>query len=208
MTQISKTLSLGLIGLTLAGCASAPKVEWIADKKTDEFTDKTTCRATTGSLYTHSAVYTKNGAFYPMVEQVDGVLRVGLQSGGKYKIPVGNVQIRIDSNNVWDISTNETPVDLVPTANPMATLTTSNLNDEQKKIVEQSIATAMNSTTQALSPYTVATGDKAKSILKEMLDGKELKYRTVGLNQSASTIGTFKLDKSLKTALDTCNIRY
>jgi hypothetical protein len=198
-----------LITLTLSGCASTPaKVEWITDKKTDEFTDITTCRVTTGSYYTSSGVYTKTGALYPMVEQVDGVLRVGLQSGGKYKIPVGNVQLRIDNNTAWDISTSETPVDLVPTINPMTSISTANLSDEQKKIIDQSVANAMNSTAQIMSPYTVATGDKAKSILKEMLSGKELKYRTVGLNQAASTIGSFNLDESLQVALNTCQIKY
>jgi hypothetical protein len=207
MKALSKYSVLGIM-LTLTGCASAPKVEWVTDKQTDEFTDVTTCRATTGSFYSTSGIYTKVGALYPMVEQVDGELRVGLQSGGKYKIPVGNIQLRIDSNKAWDINTSETPIDLLSTINPLVAIPMDNLPEDQKKMIEQSVESSKKMTAQAMAPYTVATGDKAKAILKEMLAGKELKYRTVGLVQASSTVGEFKLDESLGKALTACNISY
>ena len=59
----------------------------------------------------------------------------------------------------------------------------------------------MTSVSQMMSPYTVTGGDKAKKILKQMLAGKNLKYRTVGINQAASTTGEAVIDPSLIEAL-------
>ena len=207
-----------LITLTvLAGCASTtPKVEWVASTEVDQFTDKTACSVTTGSLYTQSSVYTYNNHLYPFIEVVKDELRVGIKSGGKYKVPVGDVQLRIDKNKAWNISMSETPVIAKP--NPQAsaqvdvmTEYAKSLPPEQQELVVNSYKAAMNSTGQMLSPYTVATGDKAKAIVKEMLQGSILIYRTLGFSNvptyGGATTGEFVLDGSLQAALNECKIK-
>ncbi|MEF1207434.1 hypothetical protein, partial [Photobacterium damselae] len=129
-------------------------------------------------------------------------LRVGLQSGGKIKIPVGNIQLRIDGNKHWNITTSETPLDLAPKSTADISIYTHNLPDEQRILVESSI----KDSAKILSPYTMARGDKAKKIIKEMLNGKKIIYRTIAINQGGSTTGEFVLDHSLKIALDQCGI--
>lgn len=196
-----------LTAIALAGCASnQPEVKWISVKNTDEFTDVSSCKVTVGSLYTNKNVYTEVGKYYPFIEQVNGQLRVGLQSGGQYKIPVGNAQLRIDSNKAWDISTSETPLDLAPTLANFKPAYLDNLSDDQKAMVAASYESAMEVSAQAMSPFTATTGEKAEKIVKEMLAGKALKYRTVGLNQAASSIGVYYLDTSLQNALIDCGI--
>lgn len=193
--------------IALAGCASnQPEVKWISVKNTDEFTDASSCKVTVGSLYTNKNVYTEMGKYYPFIEQVNGQLRVGLQSGGQYKIPVGNAQLRIDSNKAWDISTSETPLDLAPTFANFKPAYLDNLSDDQKAMVAASYESAMEVSAQAMSPFTATTGEKAEKIVKEMLAGKSLKYRTVGLNQAASSTGVYDLDMSLQNALIDCGI--
>lgn len=197
------------MAIALAGCSTnsnQPEVKWISVKNTDEFTDVSSCRVTVGSLYINKNVYTEVGKYYPFIEQVNGQLRVGLQSGGQYKIPVGNAQLRIDSNKTWDISTSETPLDLAPTLANFKPAYLDNLSDDQKAMVAASYESAMEVSAQAMSPFTATTGEKAKKIVKEMLAGKSLKYRTVGLNQAASSTGVYDLDMSLQNALTDCGI--
>jgi hypothetical protein len=200
----------------LTSCATKPKVEWIASTDFDPFTDQTACSVTTGSLYTQSSVYTYTNHLYPFIEVVHGELRVGLKSGGKYKVPVGDIQLRIDKNKAWDISTNETPVETSVSAkdNPQVDVIseyTKNLPAEQRELVINSYKVAMNSTGKMFSPYTAATGDKAKAILKEMLKGNTLIYRTIGFSQvpnyGGGTTGEFMLNKSLQVALNKCQIK-
>ena len=202
-----KKYIVAFAAIALTGCVSnKPEVKWISVKNTDEFTDISSCRVTVGSYYTNKNVYTEFGKYYPFIEQVNGQLRVGLQSGGKYKIPVGNAQLRIDSNKNWDISTSETPLDLMPTLADIKPAHIDNLSDEQKAIITTSYKSAMELSAQAMSPFTATTGKKAKKIIKEMLAGNSLKYRTIGLNQAASSTGVYGLDMSLKNALTDCGI--
>ena len=194
----------------ISGCGSnltASKVEWITVKNTDKFTDKSTCAVTVGSFYSQGSVYTASNHYYPYIEAVDGNLRVGVRSGGRFLIPVGDVQIRIDQNPAWTISTGETPLDYVPEGQLKAMQAAAPQDPNQQQIVANAYKTAMESTARAMSPFTAATGDKARSILSQMRSGHSMIYRTVGLNQAASTTGEYALDQSLETALRQCGIK-
>lgn len=201
------------LSITLAGCAggiasgTAPSVKWVANSKTDSFTDVSSCAVTVGSLYTSNGVFTMTNKYYPYIEVVNGDLRVGVKSGGRFLIPVGDVQLRIDQNKAWTISTSETPLDYVPEGQLKAMQAYAPKNPQQQQIVENAYKTAMEATARSMSPFTASTGEKAQSILKEMRSGKTLIYRTVGLNQAASTTGEYVLDQSLEVALRQCGIQ-
>lgn len=81
----------------------------------------------------------------------------------------------------------------------MAPLVT--LQGEQAALVKNAQEQAIKSTSQLMSPYTVTGGDKAKQILKQMVSGHLLKYRTVGINQAASSTGEAVIDPSLVKSL-------
>jgi hypothetical protein len=132
---------------------------------------------------------------------------VGVKSGGQFSIPVGDVQLRIDQNKAWTISTSETPLDYVPEGQLKAMQAYAPKDPQQQQVVENAYKTAMEATARSMSPFTAATGEKARSILREMRAGKTVIYRTVGLNQAASTTGEYALDKSLETALNQCGIK-
>ncbi|NMX35607.1 hypothetical protein [Pseudomonas sp. WS 5413] len=208
-----KTLYLMFLSITLAGCAggiasgTTPSVKWVANSKTDSFTDVSSCAVTVGSLYTSNGVFTMTNKYYPYIEVVNGDLRVGVKSGGRFLIPVGDVQLRIDQNKAWTISTSETPLDYVPEGQLKAMQAYAPKDPQQQQIVENAYKTAMDATARSMSPFTASTGEKAQSILKEMRSGKTLIYRTVGLNQAASTTGEYVLDQSLELALRQCGIQ-
>ena len=204
-------MKYGIVGLAivLSGCAgTSPKISWVASVNVDEFTDKKTCSVSVGSLYTKSSVFTYSNHYYPYIEVVDNDLRVGIKSGGNYRIPVGNIQIRIDNNDAWTINTSETPLDYAPQASTVDfSQYVENLPEESRKQAQRTYDAAMEGSARAMSPFTAATGEKARAILDEMVNGKEIKYRTIGMNQAASTTGEYALDASLPEALSKCGIK-
>jgi hypothetical protein len=181
-----------LFATSLTGCASLPAQKWEAVISKDEFTDKTTKFATFGEWTTgkgYLVTYSLN--FYPFVGIQDGLVLFGIRSGGGLRIPTGTVQVRIDDNASWTISPEETPIVLspvVPTINYPNMPHTPDLSDFQKQMTDNMI--------KMMSPYTATTGEKAKEIIKEMIAGKVIKYRIVGVNQAASTTGNVALDQS------------
>lgn len=190
-----KGIAVLLVTVTmLSGCAGSV---WKATGTTDEFTDKTTMMVTTGNYTAGSSIITSSLKFYPVVRKEGGEIYVGLMSGGRFKIPVGTVQIRIDQNEAWTITPQETPIGLVP-ASPELAL---GLPPEQSELIRKAQAQAMENAYKMMSPYTITGGDKATSILKQMLTGQILKFRTVGINQAASTTGEVVLDESLPQSL-------
>lgn len=201
MKAVAKPLILSLF---MASCASAPQNLWFPEVKTDQFTDKTSCSVTIGSSYISNTIYTYSGHFYPFIEIVNEDLRIGIRSGGKVRIPVGDVQIRIDSNPPWTITTGETPIDYIPKGN-LESLKNS-VPEASRSLVQNSFDTAMESTAKAMSPFTAATGKKAKAILKQMIHGQKIIYRSIGLNQAASSTGEVPIDQSFLTALSSCGI--
>lgn len=206
------------LGLLLSGCTSLgpkePDRYWYSHSTKDEFTDEVECIVSTGSLYRNGIVYTKTGNYYPFIQEVDGELIVGVKSGGKQPIPVGNIQIRIDSLPAWNITTAETPSSLLGTTPPadpgVLKAMTENVPEDQKAIITNSYQSSMELMAQNMSTKTAASGDKARSILTQMLAGNTLKYRIVGFSGLAgagkSTTGIVRLDNSLPDSLTICGI--
>jgi hypothetical protein len=166
-----------------------------------------------GSLYTSKNTYTETGKLYPFIEELNGEIIVGVKSGGTVNMPVGDVQLRIDNNKAWDITTSETPANsdnnpgYLKGAMINSSVYTQNLPEDQKKLVEDAYKAAMKQTTKLLSPYTAATDSKAIKIINEMLNGKKLIYRTKGFMGTSSSTGEYVLDASLDKAMLDCGIK-
>ncbi|KII30077.1 hypothetical protein [Pseudomonas fluorescens] len=197
---MKRIIAISLAAVVLSGCASGSV--WKATGSTDEFTDKTTMMVTTGNYTAGSSIVTSSLKYYPVVRKEGSEIYVGLMSGGRYKIPVGTVQFRIDQNEAWTITPQETPIGLVP-ASPEIAL---GLPSEQAELIKKTQAQAMENAYKMMSPYTITGGAKAKAILKQMVTGQTLKFRTVGINQAASTTGEVILDESLSQSLKVIGI--
>lgn len=195
--MIIKVVATSLLLALLGGCQTAPGRVWNSTSNQDQFTDQVTKMVTVGEWRSDTAIVTRSLRYYPFVGVQDGEIYVGIRSGGKHRIPTGTVQIRIDENKAWTIGPDETPVYLVPSLPKTPVAAPPGMTE----LVEKTTAQAMSNAAKMMSPYTAATGDKAKSIIKEMLAGKVVKYRTVGFNQAASTTGEVNIDESFVQSL-------
>lgn len=185
------------------------KHPWSAIDSTDKFADVQSFMVTIGSYgSTESILYTTSLSLYPFIEKRGEEMTVGIRSGGSSKVPVGTVQLRIDGNKTWTIEPSETPLYFAP-ANLMGGISSTPTtprsgNPQQDAYIKQLQENAKNMQQNAIknmSPFTAATGEKAKSIIKEMMTGQTIIYRKVGVNQAASSEGSANLDQSFKDAM-------
>ena len=200
------------LGLMMAGCASGPSAplkNWFSTTKTDPFTDARICTVETRQGLVSTLALTQL-LYYPYVEKRGDDVRVGMIAGGQYKIPVGRIQLRVDNHEAWTIETGETPVDMGTVnaqqiAATMRSATPATPSAQQQNY--EATATAMaNSINQAMSPYTVTTGEKARRIIEQMRTGRQLIFRTLGANQPASSMGNADLGPEFNAALAQCGI--
>lgn len=204
------------LAFALAGCAGhggpAPS-KWIASKSIDRFSDEELCRVwPRDAAIDNGIVAARLGvrlSLYPFVERRKSGLRVGLVSAG-VKIPAGEVQIRIDKNSAWTISTAETPVDSEGVNSEAFSSRLQGMAANNPALKNALAGTSLGAATamnQAMSPYTAATGEKAEKILGEMKAGIVAIYQRVGANQPNSTTGEILLGAEFLSSLAECGIR-
>lgn len=178
----------------MAGCSVAePGIggHWLSSTKVNKFTKRQHCivTASTGGIrggFTKGFNTIYRFRFYPFLEMVNKELRLGVRSDVLVEQPVGDVQVRIDDRKIWTIASSETPLDYAQKGDRNV---------------------AMDIAKRAKLPYSVATGEKARAILQEMVAGSLLWYRVLGLNQKITSAGWFPLDKSFRQALAGCEIK-
>ncbi|MFT3963724.1 hypothetical protein [Propionivibrio sp.] len=195
---IGVAFAMFLVGCQTPGQISPGRI-WSPLVGKDEFSDKVTKMVTVGMVRSNSMVITQSLRYYPFVGVQDGELYVGIRSGGGYRIPTGTVQIRVDENPSWTITPEETPVYLSPSMPPAPTGMAS--NQEMADMIQKTQNQVMGNVAKIMSPYTAATGEKAKAIIKEMIRGRVIKYRTIGFNQAASSTGEVQIDDSFFSSL-------
>lgn len=119
--------------------------------------------------------FSRFGYLYPIVENNSKLgLLVGVSSGGKYRVPTGDILWRVDSNPHRDIKAMDNPAgaSFVPMMEPYKTG-----NEAADKAVADAMAYSQKLTAGLTSTSTVASGDKAKEMLREMLAGQTLLFR-------------------------------
>ncbi len=199
--------------LAITGCASTsePAGPWAASVKHDRFSGDVECFVSTGDFFTETSVVTSNNKYYPLIQVKNGVLMVGVRSGGRFPIPVGDVKIRVDANKAYDISITETPVEqkLDPIMASMKA-TYESLPEDQKKLVMAAIDNANKTQKAMVSTYTVATGEKAKAILEEIKHGRKLIYQAgiyASMPALQSSIGEVLINDSFRKSLSDCGVK-
>ena len=198
------------IALSLVGCnVTPPKIEWFTQVKIDEFTDETSCTVTQGGLYTSSGIiYTINNQVYPAVHFDNYDVFVGVISGGSVRIPVGDVRIRIDNNEPWTLQAANTPKTSLkvdgPTSQEHLNAYLQSLSPEQKAQFDAAYDSAMDATSNMLSPYTFVGGKDAERLINEMKNGKQIRLQRIALGNTTSTVGIHDIDQSFHDALAKC----
>lgn len=180
----------------LAGCSSiAPQSKWVAEKTTDSFYGTSACAVKFNDAMQNMPL-AYGVRYYPFVaKDADGNDLFGI--GNNYNLPVGDVLVKIDSNEPIRISQSETQV------KQGASYSIPGSSDNP------AIQQAVNNAMKMSSPYTTASKEKSATIINEMKSGKTLMVRVIGLgvnSSTASTDGTYALDETLSSGLLQCGI--
>lgn len=187
-----------LIFLALTPSPAAAK-DWNAVKRIDPFTDIQSCRVEPGGAGSRAFFRGRSLAYYFYAEKRGDQIRAGVFS--EPAIPIaGDVQIRVDDGPLITITAADTPIDAAPA--PVVQLP-STLPPEARAAYEQMIAAAQASA----SPYRAVTGERAAALLHQILAGKLVRIRSIGINSALSTTGEIKIDpRDLRDALEKCEI--
>jgi len=196
-----RILLLLAIAILTVGCATNNQ-QWKAVEKTDPFNDSAPLLVTTGHYASGDSVVTRHMKLYLVVRKDEDKLSVGVMSGGRFPVPVGAVQIRVDDHNTWNISPSETPDYAIPDSNYWAGTSGYPQSDEVSKTQAQ----MMENVSRATSPFTLAGGEKAAEIIKQMAGGKKVIYRATMIGQPSSTIGEASIDQSFIDSLSKIGI--
>ncbi len=202
---------LALAALTSALPAQAkkkPVPTWTAARVTDPITEVTSCKVSATDAGAGLRL-TRTGVLYPIVELHSELgLLVGVSSGGKFRVPTGDIVWRVDDLPFHDLKAADNPV--IPGASAMPSDIAAEVMQETTADIHQMIASAT----------ATSTGDKAKLMLAEMISGSGLFYRTAAVQQfgladpRAQAVGQISkdglrpvpLDASFRSALAQCGI--
>lgn len=197
-----------LIALILfcSGCVALYPAQWQAITVIDELTGEPVCRVRAISpMQTDSS-------YYPIVDMVHDQVRVGMHSPDQNPLPVGDIQLQIDSHYRWLIKRRDMPYYLQQQMDISPHILTgydhylSYMKKYQRDQLQLSFTTATAKALASTSPYTVATGDAAKSLFNQMLTGRFLEYRILPTPLHGSTVGRYPLTSDYLKALQTCGI--
>lgn len=201
MTIKTKTilpcLALGL----LTACVST---SWNATNHYDEFTDTKMCRVERGTLAGRDFARGFTGIYFTQhfyAENHNGEVRAGVRT--EPPLPIGgDIQIKV-GEKLYTLTSADTPIDIAPTI------------AMDRSAAEQAMGTAYSETLQSItkdiqklsSPYRAYTGNKAKSLLRDIANAQgEVKFRVVGVNAATSATGSFTAGEDFTAALQACGI--
>ena len=156
-----------------AAAKKKPREAWSVERTTDPITGETTCVV---AAYDQAAglKFSRMGGLYPIVETNSKLgLLVGVSTGGRYRLPTGDILWRVDSKPFRELKVADNPGTVGTT--PFGTYKTG--NDAADKAVTDAMARTSNLVASMTATSTVASGDKAKEMLAEMLAGGSLIFR-------------------------------
>lgn len=201
-----------LASLSLTPTAHArkkPAATWQVLRAADPITGASTCTVV-ASDSAWGTRFTRTGGLYPVVEKNSRLgLLVGVSSGGRYRMPSGDILWVVDGQPYRELKAADNPGPGDPTTPPPAG------SIEALTAQTMRLAYAMSATS------TMASGAKAREMLDEMLAGRSLLFRPaaaapqMGLpNYAAFMPGQitskglrpYPLDESFRVGLTACGI--
>ena len=173
MHKVALLLIAAVAATAPADAKKKPRETWQVSRTTDPIIGATTCVV---AAYDRAAgmSYTRVGALYPFVENsgTHGLL-VGVSSGGRFRLPTGDIVWRVDDRPFRTLSAANNPAGMNASTITQGNPAMQQLVDQQMRLVAAAIATS-----------TVASGDTARIMLAEMRAGKGLIYRAAAVTGS------------------------
>lgn len=203
-TQIKTILPCLALGLLSACVTSLDATQWHATHHMDEFTEVKSCRVQFGTAKQRSFNRSLFGQYITYnfyAENYNGEIRAGVRT--EPHIPIaGDVQIKV-GGKLYMLTSQNAPVDLAPTVPINTDDIAKSMGKEYAKTIEDMMRNAMG----AGSPYRAYTGEKAKALLRDVVNATgEIKFRTVGINTALSGTGKFMASEDFIAALRQCGI--
>lgn len=149
-----------------ADARKKPRETWQVSRTSDPITGAKSCIVAAWDRAAGIS-YTRVGALYPFVENssTHGLL-VGVSSGGRFRVPTGDIVWRVDDRPFRTLAAANNPSGAGAPAMPQGAADMQRLVDQQMKLVAAATATS-----------TVASDATARTMLAEMLAGKGLVFR-------------------------------
>lgn len=169
-------LAVGLLAIgapSEAGAKSKQREVWSVTRSSDPVTGTQSCLIT---AYDTAAgmKFSRMGFLYPIIENNPKLgLLVGVSSGGHYRLPTGDILWRVDGNPHRELKAADNPT----TGNASFGAAFKTGNEATDKQVEGVMKQAAQVTASLTATSTVASGDKAREMLAEMVAGRSLIYR-------------------------------
>lgn len=176
------TTAVLAVALSLGGCAGS-KQTWQATCSTDASNHQTTLMVSPVDIESTNWMLPRPVYYFPVIRKEGNELLVGVMSAGRARLPVGTVQLMVDQHEAWTITPLENPVSLSPV------------------VFSKGGADSQGAASQMMAPYTLACGDKAKRIIRELAAGQTLRYRIGAIDQAGATTGEAVIDRSFAQAL-------
>ncbi|EQB00234.1 hypothetical protein L288_18525 [Sphingobium quisquiliarum P25] len=167
------TALLTAIAPSAAMAKGKPRDVWSVTRSSDPITGTTSCVVT---AYDTAAgmKFSRMGFLYPIVENNPKLgLLIGVSSGGRYRLPTGDILWRVDDNPHRELKAADNPA-VGGTSFGAAFKTGNEATDRQ---VEGVMVQTAQLTASLTATSTVASGDKAREMLAEMAAGRSLIYR-------------------------------
>jgi hypothetical protein len=209
-----------MVGLatTPAAAKRGPARTWTVTRVADPITGASSCVISAMDRI-GNGLFSRTGTLYPIVENSsEHGLLVGVSSGGRFRLPTGDIVWRVDDRPHHEIKAADNP----PAYASSATIPAIAGNDAATAAMRESMAAIVRASASATATSTVASGDTARAMLDEMLAGHALIYRAVtvapafGLPSAATyRVGQFTrdglhpipIDDSFRDGIAACGIK-
>jgi hypothetical protein len=212
--RLTFAILLACIATVPVAARKPPPPRWQVSRTSDPITGRTTCIVVAYDQSGRTS-YSRTGILYPFVENdPDRGLLVGVSSGGKYRLPTGDILWRVDDQPFRTLRAQDNP--LPPAPEPPA-----GTENVATKAMQDAMALAVRLTVAATATSTVASGERAKEMLAEMLAGHGLIFRSASASQqfglpNAATrrvgqmtnqgLEPYPLDPSFREGLTSCGL--
>ncbi len=205
--------SLAVLAAPATAKDKKPPRTWQATRTADPITGATSC-VVSAIDYAGSFRFSRMGYLYPIIEMngKHGLL-VGVSSGGRYRLPSGDIIWRVDDKPFRELKAAD---------NPLAASSVSVASDDIAGRAMADVMAVSNRFIQAgTATSTVASGATAKAMLAELRAGHGLIFRAAattaayGLPDSnmykvgqytSDGLKPFPVDASLEASLTQCGI--
>ena len=208
-------LAVVCLGSDVAEAKKPARGAWDVIRTTDPITGASTC-VVAALDYVGKDSFSRMGMLYPVVENnpVHGLL-VGISSGGKLRFPTGDIVWRVDDRPFRELKAEDNP------ATGTAPATAPVPSNIASKTMQETVAFSMKLVAAMTGTSTVASGDRAKAMLGEMLAGQTLIFRAAaaatdyGLQSSGmyrvgqiteKGLHPIPIDESFRAGLTACGI--